>query len=341
VAKHEIGVAPEEIVRHIALYTNSLKVYEGHYAQFWHLEPAHPIIYAGYLCPICLKNGFWLTSDGTLYSTQVQFSLDHYPPDSVGGFENVVVCKTCNNYAGTKYEAALKKKLEDMSFNGGTPGASVPAKAEISNVPGRYGSKITVRSDGIFDISFKPSHKSHTPHLDQWINTSRNDPTWKAEVTIPLADETKVSKALLKAAYLYCFAAWGYEFAYSYTGTKIRRIICGNEQYPLQNPSFWLGGATAPGTQLPVGVCYLYNNPELKCFMVNIPLIDLSTNYSNLSSILIPGPSHKDWDNLMRKGDTISDGKIITISMAHVTENLISIKMLTGYSKSWELLQSK
>jgi len=109
----------------------------------------------------------------------------------------------------------------------------------------------------------------------------------------------------------------------------------------LQNPSFWLGGATAPGTQLPVGVCYLYNNPELKCFMVNIPLIDLSTNYSNLSSILIPGPSHKDWDNLMRKGDTISDGKIITISMAHVTENLISIKMLTGYSKSWELLQSK
>src|SRR5437588_10584781 len=107
-AKHEIGISPEEVARYLALYTNSLKQYEAHYARFWHMQPEHPITYSGYLCPICLVNGFWLTPNDTLYTTPAKFSLDHYPPDSVGGFENVVVCKTCNNYAGTRYEASIK-----------------------------------------------------------------------------------------------------------------------------------------------------------------------------------------------------------------------------------------
>jgi hypothetical protein len=210
-------------------------------------------------------NGFWITDDSSLFTTGVEFSLDHLPPESVGGFEKVVVCKVCNNFAGTNYEASLKQKFEDMSFNTRTPGATAKAKSAIRNVPGRYSSKVTIRPEGQFDISFKPNPKAHVPHLDKWLAESPNDPTWTADVTMPYADETKVSRSMLKAAYLYCFTAWGYEFAFSYTGSKIRRIICYTDEYPLKNPSFWLGGTTAPGAKLPVGVCYLFNNPELRC----------------------------------------------------------------------------
>lgn len=337
----EIGISRDVILNHLLIYSNSLKQYQERYLPIWGLSPDEVPVHYPYVCPVCLINGFWLADDTSFYTTGIEFSLDHYPPQSVGGFEKIVVCKTCNNYAGANYEDGLRQKLQDMSFSKGVPGAALKVKSVISDVQGRYSSKMSIRPDGHFEISFKPNQKAHVPHLDNWLEKSPDDPTWKANVTIPVADETKVSRALIKAAYLYCFAAWGYEFAYSYTGSKIRRIICGHEEYPLKNPSFWLGGLTGPGKQLPVGVCYLFNNPEFKCFMVNMALTDGATKYSNLASVLIPGPLQEHWDELTAKQLILDGEPIMDISMDHVKENLISNTMLNGYTESWKVLLNK
>jgi len=333
------GLKRSVILSYLYQYSASLRPYASHYAQFWGLTEDNK--HFGYLCPICLINGFWVTADDTFHSRGLEFSMDHYPPESVGGFQTIAVCKTCNNYAGDHYDFALKQKLAELSFNSQFPGSTLRTKSVIGKIPGKYSSTISIRPDGSFEVSFKPNQKAHTPHLDSWLDQSSKDPTWKADVTIPLIDEKLVGKALLKAAFLYAFAAWGYEFAFSYTGCKIRKVICDNDRYPLDVPSFWLGGQAPPGTKLPVGVCYAYNNMVFRCFVVNIPLRDLTTGYSNLVSVLLPGPAVADWESLMRLGPGFERYGEVTFSMAHVTEHLLGPNEIDGYAKSWSLLHTK
>src|SRR5256885_9402871 len=70
---------------------------------------ACPGIYAvpTYVCPICRKP-FTVEAldDGRL-------SMEHVPPQSVGGCELLLTCTACNNTAGTKLDAAAKTK-EDV-----------------------------------------------------------------------------------------------------------------------------------------------------------------------------------------------------------------------------------
>ncbi|HLG98700.1 MAG TPA: HNH endonuclease [Bryobacteraceae bacterium] len=60
-----------------------------------------------YVCPIC-QNPFTVEAldDG-------QLSVEHVPPQSVGGSELLLTCTICNNTAGTKLDAAAKTK-EDV-----------------------------------------------------------------------------------------------------------------------------------------------------------------------------------------------------------------------------------
>jgi hypothetical protein len=60
-----------------------------------------------YVCPIC-QDPFTVEAldDGRL-------SMEHVPPQSVGGYELLLTCTACNNTAGTKLDAAAKTK-EDV-----------------------------------------------------------------------------------------------------------------------------------------------------------------------------------------------------------------------------------
>jgi HNH endonuclease len=62
-----------------------------------------------YVCPIC-RNPFTVEAldDGRL-------SVEHVPPQSVGGRELLLTCTACNNTAGTKLDAAAKTK-EDVGM---------------------------------------------------------------------------------------------------------------------------------------------------------------------------------------------------------------------------------
>ena len=57
-----------------------------------------------YVCPICW-DPFTVEAldDGRL-------SMEHVPPQSVGGCELLLTCTVCNNRAGTKLDAAAKTK---------------------------------------------------------------------------------------------------------------------------------------------------------------------------------------------------------------------------------------
>jgi hypothetical protein len=288
-----------------------------------------------------LKNGIIVEKDIGV-GMHNEFSLDHYPPESVGGFQTILVCKKCNNEAGKLYDFSLKEKIKNMAFNDKVPSASLKSKSKITDVVGNYPSKLTINSKGEMEISLKPFEKIHAPYLDEFIEYSKTNSDCKIELTFKIPDETKVFKALLKTAYLACFKLWGYDFIFSATGQIIKNTLNNETEYPLKNIFFWVGDSIRKNKieHFPLGVCYLKAPVEFKAFAVNIRVIDTETSYGNIAVILIPGPNEKDWKILNHIEEIITNNPTTNVNFAHVTENILNNNIIDGYQKSWELLNS-
>jgi hypothetical protein len=332
----------ETLTKYFLRYTPSLNNFKDKYVDLFFTDANNVPKHFAYVCPICVTNGIVVLENGTIYDTNAEFTLDHFPPEAVGGKLTLLVCKKCNNEAGAKYENSLKEKMENMSFSKKIPTARSKTKSQISNVKGNYPSVLTIRKDGKYEISFKPSERIHAPLLDQWLDNSKTHHNWTANITIPFADEAKVLKALLKTAYLFCFHYWGYEFAYSHTASQLRKVLNDEIEYPLKNPSFWLGDIAKSGKvpKFPLGLCNITNPLELKCFVVNIHLLDQETGYDNIVGVIIPGPSPEDWHDLNRIHLILDKESTMDVTFAHVTENSVSDGIYNGYTQSWNFLKS-
>ena len=321
------------------MYFPSLANYPEQYIHLFFIDPSNPPEHIVYLCPLCLKNGI-VVAKGNGVGMHTEFSYDHYPPESVGKQATMLVCKKCNNDAGMNYDFSLKEKIHNMAFNNRIPTAKLKSISTITDVTGSYHSEIIINEAGEFDISLKPNEKIHAPYLDEFIEYSKEHNDYKISLTLKLPDEHKVSKALVKTAYLTCFNYWGYEFAFSNTGEMIRKFLNDECEYPVKNPSFWLGEQLRSGNlkHLPSGLCYLQSPVEWKCFIVNIRLVDKASKFAEIASVLIPGPSKENWDDLKKIQTFLDDEPTVSVTMAHVTEHSITDRIFDGYSRSWNSL---
>ena len=55
--ENKIGVKKEEVAKHFAGFSKSLKLYPDSYLPLIFNDPANPPEHLAYLCPLCLKNG--------------------------------------------------------------------------------------------------------------------------------------------------------------------------------------------------------------------------------------------------------------------------------------------
>src|SRR3954454_153888 len=101
---------PKEILdQHFRYLTFSLFQFPEKYYHLIFKKDAVVPKHVAYLCPLCVNNFIILLEQGLIPSTD--FSLDHFPPESVGGTLKLLTCKKCNNDAGRLYEAELVKKM--------------------------------------------------------------------------------------------------------------------------------------------------------------------------------------------------------------------------------------
>lgn len=337
----ETSVKKETLKAYLFTYFKSLNKFPDKYLSLFFVDPINPPEHFAYLCPLCLKNG--IIVERTIgIGMHDEFSLDHFPPESVGGFQTMLVCKKCNNEAGKLYDFSLKEKIQNMAFHNKVPSASLKSKSKITDVTGNYPSKLTIDEKGEMEISLKPFEKIHAPYLDEFIEYSKTNSDYKIDLTFKIPDESKVFKALLKTAYLACFELWGYDFIFSETGEIIKSVLNGEAEYPVKNIFFWVGDSIKENKieHFPLGVCYLKDPAEFKSFTVNIRVVDTETGYGNMAVILIPGPNKEDWENLNHIEATITNNPTTNVSVAHVTENILNNNIINGYQKSWELLNS-
>ena len=102
-------VTKEILLKHFGYFGQSLSKFSDKYQKEIFKESNNIPQHAIYFCPLCLKNHIIALESGIYYTSE--FSLDHYPPQNVGGKDTILTCKTCNNNAGT-YEVELEKKMD-------------------------------------------------------------------------------------------------------------------------------------------------------------------------------------------------------------------------------------
>lgn len=250
--------------------------------------------HAVYLCPLCTTNFILMLKDGVYSNTD--FSLDHFPPESVGGTLKILTCKKCNNDAGRMFEGELIEKMNYEYSKNKSPKAFIKTKFKVLGIPGNYASFIKKGKNGEIIIDFPAKARKVTPFLQTWINNTGKNNDWEATLTIKRPDDKKVLKAILKTAYLICFINWGYDFVFSTNGNLMREVLNGTREYPTDMLSFWFDENNPAINQIPKGLCLIEKPLEMHSYIVNVPLqID---SYFSIASVLIPLGNEQGWNKL-------------------------------------------
>lgn len=334
-SKHIIERKPDLFAKYLLRYSGSLHEHREAYAHlfFQTRDPSQIPMYLAYLCPLCVAKVVILSEDG-YFDNGADFTLDHFPPQNVGGSQTILVCRTCNSKAG-QFENGLRQKMQDRSFDKGIPNSERKIRSNISAIKGSYPGSLIMGEENKINISFKDNDNIHAPLLDEWIATPVTNPDWTAEIKYFVADEQEVTKSLLKTAYLYCFQYWGYNFCFSETGKMIRDVLEDKRIYPMQSTGFWLT-EQAVSTSLPAGLCTLEMPRGLKSFCVNVLLTNLKTKHQEIYAIIIPGPDDSDFVALQQLDQLISEDPNFNISLKPVKNFSITEGHFKGYIEAWK-----
>ena len=166
------------------------------------LQLARPGAPRCYACPLCVQG----------FSNVGALSLEDVPPKSVGGRPLVLTCTTCNNTAGTMLDAHIRSGRDLHEIAAGTRdipvrltqfGQTVSARATFG--PG----KIAVH--GLPQQSDPKAHQAWVEGLGEAARSGSTDWTIKLGFSIRHR-ESHEGVGWLRVAYLYTFAALGYNW---------------------------------------------------------------------------------------------------------------------------------
>jgi hypothetical protein len=282
-----------------------------------------------YLCPLCIKNYFFL-KDNLIYESAI-FSEDHFPPKSVGGRRKILVCKPCNERYGIEIDHAPKEYLSLQAFLLKKENAPYPFTMTYKGVPSHYGIN-TFWENGNMVQSF--SFKRYKPVAKWMLDPNKTERKFGMKFLAPA--EAKIQKSILKAAYLYCFYNWGYDFIFSATAQKLRCILNGEEKHPLSNYGvFGDVSITVPDN----GFYFISEPKELQAYLVFLDIGLSEVGLKKKCFVVIPGPFIETWDRLSNFSTWVEKREASTI-LNPLYDNYIQRGNNWSYSLSWEKLSN-
>lgn len=316
----------KRLIYYLTKYAGSLQnVVYRRTGNYFHDGQRKPVDFV-YLCPICLANKIAIVNEWIHY--EEEFTLDHFPPQSVGGQNTTFVCGSCNSRAGSEFDYALKEWLEAQSFINGTKNAEVPIKVALEGVKGKFKGKLIFDGPG----SFKYEKLEQYPPANKWFEHVISGNIAKQTISFTMPKMEYVNRALLKAAYLFCFSHWGYDFVYTVAGNNIRKILLGSQEHVLSNFGVFIHMGSHPAS----GLCYIFKPENLQTFMINFKLTDKKTGFQCSASVLIPGPNEADWQQLKAFQPLIDAHGEFTGAYIKLPEEEFSGKNMYPYTSLWE-----
>ena len=258
----------------------------------------------GLYCPLCTEH-----YDEIKYE---QLTLEHNPPKSLGGKDNILTCKNCNNSSGSKIDSEILLALNEIDLMGFKPNASL--KTWLYNKStGENGVNAIVNldSEGKFIVNISPANNPIVK--DAFLNSFE----YEYNSGLPLIsnfetagiskklsfefkkpnkrDERLASIGLLKIAYLIGFEKLGHAFLFGKYMELIRSQIKQPEKEIINKP-FWIHNNYSDDL---LGVNIITKPKELKSFLIVFDLKTKSDSYR--IGICIPGYDENDiniYDNI-------------------------------------------
>ncbi|MFQ5873061.1 MAG: HNH endonuclease [Dehalococcoidia bacterium] len=260
-------------------YARNLEVVKAHPRV--HLEPDIPNIVT---CPQCFR----AIERADLGNEESPFSLEHVPPESLGGRVATFTCRDCNSWAGHALDSHLLHYLEFRDFLEGSPGSTVDATVTI-NEEARITAELVFTEEGILQIlvSAERSNPEHLQRAKELMGAG--PPTINLTTTGRRGRGARTRRpeaALLRIAYLYAFSVFGYGFLINFGSQAVRSQFKHPEQEIL--PSWGISlNQSLPDEML--GINVVKSPSELRSFMV---VFDLQSGARRWRySVLIPGPT--------------------------------------------------
>jgi HNH endonuclease len=335
-------------LKHVkSYYDTSLKYFGNQYLWMFLKEGDLIPEHVAYLCPLCIKNLIWVVKiedpnskdKGLLYKTS-EFTLDHFPPESVGGKQTVWVCKECNNKAGDSYDHQIKKHIEHLGLQKKGHSTKVPVQSKIEDV-GNFKGYLESTENQKWLLHLKTDEAKVIKPLDEWISDEGKGYDWQVDVTIPTPVNEGVQKAMLKSAYLYCFTYFGYQFVFSKAGELIRQVLKGETEYPVNPiPLQFDKESQKVYNDIAIGVCYISQPENLKSIVVNLKLINKENGYEVIHPVFIPDPTETSIEDLKRITKFIEENININISITPL--NKILDETPNAYHQTWhDILNAK
>jgi hypothetical protein len=253
----------------------------------------------GLYCPLCTQHFSENDYD--------QLTLEHNPPNSLGGKDNILTCNKCNNSAGSRIDSEILLALNELDLIGFKPNSSLKTRL-YNQSTGENGINAIVNLDqeGKFIINISPANNPVIK--DAFLNSIEYEynsglPIFSNFESAGLSknlsfdfkkpnkrNERLASIALLKIAYLIGYEKLGHAFLFGKHMELIRSQIKHPDKEIINKP-FWIHNNYTDDL---LGVNIITKPKELKSFLIVFDLQTKSDSYR--IGICIPGYNEKDID---------------------------------------------
>lgn len=234
-----------------------------------------------YICPLCLH---------AYPIGNKELTLEHVPPESVGGKPILVTCKACNSNRGADIDVCLMNELEIVHNLNHLD--TIPQKTKLAFNGVEINAQTTFsKTDG---FTFMISPENNNPiEFEGFMTQAKNakdgyEIKVRANITNRKRDYDLANIALLKSAYLMAFHELGYMYVLN-ANTNIIRDQIQNPKKDIIGNAFIIDSENAVLENLSDGVYFaLLNN--IGCIIVIMELKLRNSETNHRKAIVLPHP---------------------------------------------------
>jgi hypothetical protein len=202
------------------------------------LQSSHPNITSNlpagrhYLCPICLR------ANNEEALAQKLITVEHVPPENIGGRAMLLTCKDCNNTAGHLFDCHLRGEADLLGFAAGDV-QDLPIR--FTTASGRANAKLHAAGNGyVVRLSGKGFNETDRSGVYADLDAATIGEAWKDfsfQIRFRPYNPRRAATAWLRTAYLAAFAKLGYRYVLRPELDGVRRKLLNPD---VKEPSAFL-----------------------------------------------------------------------------------------------------
>lgn len=184
---------------------------------------AAPSAPEAYVCPLCARGfGQDALDDGTL-------TVEHAPPEALGGRPICLTCKDCNSTAGHTVDAHMQRRETAFDFVAGTMAEPQPARFKVGattvNVD-YYSGPAGILVLGDPRRNHPQTQARFEAELESRVQTGKTDDLSFTITPLKIGHKAQLARVgWLRSAYLVAFAALGYRYIFQSRLEAVRRQL--------------------------------------------------------------------------------------------------------------------